>query len=84
MNYTVYISINKHRDERELSPEEVQAIWENCATEQRGHAVYDVEEIVVIESEETGWERRLWAYRIGDTWTYVPAAFESMTLHWAD
>ena len=84
MNYTVYISINKHRDERELTPEEVKAIWDKSATESRGHAVYDVEEIVVIESEETGWERRLWAYRIGDTWTYVPAAFESMTLHWAD
>lgn len=84
MNYTVYISIDKYSDERELSPEEVQAIWDKSETESRGHAVYGVEEIVVIESEETEWERRLWAYRIGDTWTYVPAAFESMTLHWAD
>ena len=84
MNYTVYISINKYQDERELTPAEADEIFRNSATEQRGVAVYDVEEIIVIESEETDWERKLWAYRIGDTWTYVPAAFESMTLHWAD
>lgn len=80
----IYISINKHRAERELSLEEVEAIWKNCETERRGHAVYGVEEIVVQEGEETGWERRLWAYRIGTTWTLVPKAFESMTLHWAE
>ena len=32
----VYTSINKYRDERDLSLEEVEAIWENCETEQRG------------------------------------------------
>jgi len=75
----VYTSINKYQTERELGPEEVNEIFLNSATERRGHAVYGVEEIIV-----SGWERKLWAYRIGTTWTYVPKAFESMTLHWAD
>lgn len=76
-----YYSIGEDRNERELTPETVKAIWESSETEQRGHAVYDVEEIIV---EDQDGERKLWAYRIGDTWTTVPAAFESMTIHWVE
>lgn len=76
-----YYSIDGDRNERELTQEEVKAIWENSETEQRGHAVYDVEEIIVQDQDG---ERKLWAYRIGDTWTTVPAAYESMTIHWRE
>jgi len=80
----VFTSIDKYRDERKLTHEEVDKIFRSSATEQRGVAVYDVEEIVVVESLEADWTRELWAYRIGDTWTYVSKAFRSMTIHWAD
>lgn len=76
-----YYSIDGDRNERELTQEEVKTIWENSETEQRGHAVYDVEEIIVQDQDG---ERALWAYRIGDTWTTVPAAYESMTIHWRE
>jgi len=79
-----YYSIDGNRNERKMTPAEVDEIFRNSATEQRGHAVYDVEEIITVEGEETGWDRKLWAYRIGDTWTYVPKAFESMTIHWRE
>ncbi len=80
----IFTIINKYQDERELTPEEVGEMFRNSSTEQRGVAVYDVEEIVTVEGEETDWARELWAYRVGTAWTYVPKAFRSMTIHWAD
>lgn len=79
----VYTLLSRHQ-ERNLTWEEVQEILAHAETEQRGVAVYGVEEVIVGASRETGWERQLWAYRIGNTWTYVPTAFETMTIHWAD
>jgi len=80
----IFTIINAYREERELTPAEADKIFRSSATERRGHAVHDVEEIIVVEGDETGWARELWAYRVGDVWTYVPKAFRSMTLHWAD
>jgi len=76
-----YYSIDEDRNERQLTQKEVKAIWENSEAEQRGHAVYDVEEIIVQDQDG---ERKLWAYRIGDTWTTVPEAFRTMTIHWKE
>ena len=81
---TIYTLLMAGHQERELTREEVQEILAHAETEHRGHAVYDVEETITIESEGTDWDRKLWAYRIGDTWTTVPAAFESMTIHWKE
>ena len=77
-----FIIIDMQREERELTEQEVGQIWHSSETEQSGYAAHDVEEIICEEDEEG--ERSLWAYRVGDTWTTVPAAFESMTLNWAD
>jgi len=76
-----YYSIDQYSDEREVTQQEIDRIWASSETEHQGNAVHDVEEIIIQDHDG---ERKLWAYRIGDTWTTVPVAFESMTIHWID
>jgi len=78
----IFTLIDLDRDETILTQEEWAVIDNGAQTEHVGYAVYDVEAIICVENEKTDWERKMVAYLADDVWTYVPEAFETMTIHW--
>jgi hypothetical protein len=74
-----YYSVDKHTDlfDREVDLETYKRLYAASETEHSGHAVQVHEMIIAVDEDDN---RTFCIYRIGDTWTSVPAAFKSMTV----